>query len=368
MSHDESHNPPDRELANSSEMVGASPESVESSPDASPIIQAELGESPVVAPPITDSRVSTSSRNWVAEVSEDWAKLVAKRPRIWTALAVAILALPLGWIVSLIVTWLVLVATVGPAAIRTPAMFSTEMKALSTTPLGLVVMALPGQLTFLACALGAAALSPVPWRERLGLGRGTFPIWSWPVLAFATPVVAFITSLTLGMFMKEPSDHMLWMEKLFREQPLSLLPLLLLLIGVLPGLGEELLYRGYVQGRLAKVWPASLSILLTSVIFGLAHVDPTHALHVIPLGIWLGILAWRTESLWPTILGHAANNSLALIMMRMIDRSTTPPTVNHNVGILVLGALGSFVIALVLLVISGRPLTWRDIFCAPHRP
>lgn len=296
-----------------------------------------------------------------------WPFSSLQRPRIWTALAAAILALPISWVVSVIATVIVLVVTVGPQAIQSGAAFSAEAKQLTNTPLGLVVMALPGQLTFLACAFGAAALSPVPWRKRLRLERGIYPYWTWPLLAGGTPVVAFATSLTMGLFMKEPSEHMLWMEQMFRQQPLSVLPLLLLLIGVLPGLAEEMLYRGYVQNRLCQAWPAAISILLTAVIFGLAHVDPTHALHVIPLGIWLGVLSWRTESLWPAILGHAANNSLALVMLRMIDRSTTPPTVNPMVGFLVLGAMGSFAVGVALLIVAGRPVSWRDLFVSPRR-
>lgn len=362
LTHDASHNPQDCHDAQALPSPPSGAAAVESHGD---VIAA------VLAPSSEVQMLAELQPHEAAELPSlggaHWPFTPFQRPRIWTALAAAILALPISWVVSVVAAMLVLAVTVGPEAFRSGAAFSAETKQLSNTPLGLVVMALPGQLTFLACAFGAAALSPVPWRKRLKLERGVYPYWTWPLLAGGTPVVAFATSLTLGLFMKEPSEHMLWMEQMFRQQPLSVLPLLLLLIGVLPGLAEELLYRGYVQNRLCQAWPAAISILLTAVIFGIAHVDPTHALHVIPLGIWLGVLAWRTESLWPAILGHAANNSLALVMLRMIDRSTTPPTVNPAVGFLVLGAMGSFAVGVVLLIVAGRPLSWRDIFSSPRR-
>ena len=68
----------------------------------------------------------------------------------------------------------------------------------------------------------------------------------------------------------------------------------------------------------------------------------------------------------PAILGHAANNSLALVMLWMIDRSTSPPTVNPMVGFLVLGAMGSFAVGVVLLIVAGRPVSWRDVFSSPR--
>jgi membrane protease YdiL (CAAX protease family) len=40
----------------------------------------------------------------------------------------------------------------------------------------------------------------------------------------------------------------------------------------------------------------------------LAHVAPHAVAAAFPLGLWLGVLAWRTGSVWPGIVCHAFVN------------------------------------------------------------
>jgi len=278
-------------------------------------------------------------------------------PRIWSAIAAGVLALPVGMLVSVIAALASVVATSGPHVLRDRAEFVRRAEVLSTTPSGLAAMVIPGQLVFLAFAFGAATLSSEHWRQRLRLVRGRMPLWTWPILAAATPAVAFLTSIALGALVSEPSDHMQRLEEMFRRYDARFLPLLFLLIAGLPGLAEELLYRGYVQSRLLRAWPARFSILLSALMFGLAHLDPLHALAVIPLGIWLGIIAWRADSLGPAILGHMINNGLALVMTRWIDRSSEPPQIPPLVGGMILLTFACLVASLMLLPRYGRAST-----------
>ncbi len=47
---------------------------------------------------------------------------------------------------------------------------------------------------------------------------------------------------------------------------------------------------------------------MVALIFAAFHGTPTWALGVLPLGLWFGILAWRTGSLWPGMLCHGFLN------------------------------------------------------------
>jgi hypothetical protein len=49
--------------------------------------------------------------------------------------------------------------------------------------------------------------------------------------------------------------------------------------------------------------------------------DPVHSIGVLPLGVWLGIVAWLTDSVWPSIVCHTVNNAYALIAMRLSGAS-----------------------------------------------
>jgi len=54
-------------------------------------------------------------------------------------------------------------------------------------------------------------------------------------------------------------------------------------------------------------------------LFGAAHLDPMHSIAVMPLGVWLGLIAYRCDSLWPAVIGHVVNNGFALAMMRFFS-------------------------------------------------
>ncbi len=83
---------------------------------------------------------------------------------------------------------------------------------------------------------------------------------------------------------------------------------LLLFISLAPGFMEELLFRGYIQSRLLKRWPAGWAILVSSVLFGLLHIMPQAVVFATVVGLWLGVVAWRTNSVWPGIACHAFVN------------------------------------------------------------
>src|SRR2546430_15037446 len=54
--------------------------------------------------------------------------------------------------------------------------------------------------------------------------------------------------------------------------------LAVLVIGVLAGSAEELFFRGYMQTRLGQRLPPAVAVLVTSVAFGVLHLEWVHAL------------------------------------------------------------------------------------------
>lgn len=339
------------------QVVPASPEATSpevtlteaSSPEATDLPDVEAP--PIVRLAVLDQLPAGS------QVSGGFAAAICRppSPRVWSALLVGVLALPLGLAISGLAAIVVIGIRGGESALLNREEFTRRADELTMTPGGLAAMVIPGQVVFIALALGAALLSSEDWRQRLRLVRGRMPIWTWPILAMATPAIGFATSIVLGALVSEPSDHAQQLERMLRDYDPRLVPLLFLLVAALPGLAEELLYRGYVQSRLLRAWPARISILLSAVMFGIAHIDPFHALTVIPLGVWLGVIAWKADSLGPAILGHMTNNGLALLLARSVDRASTPPTVPPALGVAVFAAFACLMISLPLLTLAGRP-------------
>lgn len=92
------------------------------------------------------------------------------------------------------------------------------------------------------------------------------------------------------------------------------LALVLVLVTVVAPLAEEICFRGYFFGALRNwhgVWPAAI---ITGAVFGAVHLGSSPAGFVVPLaffGMCLCLLYDRTKSLYPGIVTHALNNSVA---------------------------------------------------------
>jgi membrane protease YdiL (CAAX protease family) len=90
--------------------------------------------------------------------------------------------------------------------------------------------------------------------------------------------------------------------------------LLSLLAGaLLPAVGEELLFRGLVQGNFERALRPALSILLAAFLFGALHLRPATFVPLLLLGAYLGFAARRSGSVYPAMLGHFTFNALAIL-------------------------------------------------------
>jgi membrane protease YdiL (CAAX protease family) len=101
----------------------------------------------------------------------------------------------------------------------------------------------------------------------------------------------------------------------------------LLGIAVLAGLGEEMLFRGVIQGYSSRHLPSWAALILASVLFGLLHAVTTfYALLAIGAGFYLGWLWQATDNLLVPAICHAVYDSLALLyLMRGPGSDVLPP-------------------------------------------
>jgi membrane protease YdiL (CAAX protease family) len=83
-----------------------------------------------------------------------------------------------------------------------------------------------------------------------------------------------------------------------------------LVVGLGPGVAEELWCRGFLGRGLVARFGYVGGVLLTSLFFGLMHVDPPHVLATVVMGICLHFTYLTTRSLWMPMLVHFLNNSL----------------------------------------------------------
>jgi membrane protease YdiL (CAAX protease family) len=88
----------------------------------------------------------------------------------------------------------------------------------------------------------------------------------------------------------------------------------ILVVAIVPAIGEELLFRGYLQQKLGN-WLSNphTAILITALLFSAIHFDIQGMIPRFALGVLLGYLFYWSNSLWLPILAHFVNNAQAVI-------------------------------------------------------
>ncbi len=284
----------------------------------------------------------------------------APRPPLWPALVIGPLTIGAATVLAGIFTFIAIAISGGMKEIVGGGDIASEMNAaaknLFATPLGATLLILPGQLVFLGGAIAATMLSPVPWKERLGFRHSRLPIWSWPILAIGTNFIAILAGLTVAKLFPENLQQLEFFNEVARAGGPGVAVFNMLMLSLLPGFGEETLFRGYIQTRLLQRWAAPVAIGVSSIIFAVAHFDPVHILAVLPIGCWLGVVAWRAGSVFPGMVCHAVMNGVSLIGVRLTD-----PSDNREFGFetaITLGVTGiAFAISLAIMARYGKAPT-----------
>ncbi len=186
-----------------------------------------------------------------------------------------------------------------------------------------------GSLAGLAVLLGWFGLAPpeqplgrIAWREQL------FPALVWGSLGTLPPLTLlwWIEHYSIWPFrdLKEVSAKHI--RPLFAGTALHEL----LLVALLAGLGEELLFRWSLQGGLAAVLGDSLlanlaALLVASLLFGMAHfLNLAYFTVTFVMGIYFGCLMWWSGSWLAPALAHGLYDLIALIYLTRFWQDGNP--------------------------------------------
>lgn len=162
------------------------------------------------------------------------------------------------------------------------------------------------------------------FKQELGLDR--FPSWSDIGLAilafFPYAVLSNIFNQTFVVLV--PSYDQTQVQQLgfsnFTTQYEVMLAFLALVVAA--PIIEEIIFRGYLFGRLRKHAGTVVAILLTSITFAVLHMQLNVGIDVFALSILLCLLRVVTGSIWAGVLLHMIKNGLAyyvLFVMPMLQ-------------------------------------------------
>jgi sodium transport system permease protein len=88
--------------------------------------------------------------------------------------------------------------------------------------------------------------------------------------------------------------------------------IVLLAAAAIPGICEELAFRGFILTGLARRGRLLLAVVLSSVAFGIMHMIPQQVFNASLVGLVIGCLAIRSNSLLPCLAFHLINNALGV--------------------------------------------------------
>ncbi len=253
----------------------------------------------------------------------DQSRPAEPRLRIWPVFVAFIAALLLTFALQTMVGFGLGFVAGFRSALSGQPVDPEEVSRLLDSPAGFLLTCFLSQASFALVVLVAAVELRGQARAELGL-VGTPLTWSrYAALALGSLAVAVLGTIPSGII----DDYLgssLDMAKMRSELGWVSGPLFMLLVGLVPGLVEEVFFRGYMQRRLLRRWPPLAAILVTSLLFAVVHFDPSWMAFAFPMGVWLGVIAWRTGSIWPCIICHAAANTTTTLLGLPMDKGGVP--------------------------------------------
>lgn len=128
--------------------------------------------------------------------------------------------------------------------------------------------------------------------------------------------------------LEEQTESM--MMKLIEVDNVGGLLVNLVMIAVIPAIGEELLFRGLIQRHLSESFKnVHIAIIVTAVIFSLVHMQIYSFLPRFFLGIVLGYMLFIGRSIWYPIIAHFINNALGVIFYYLAHKEKAGDTLEE---------------------------------------
>lgn len=192
--------------------------------------------------------------------------------------------------------------------------------------------------------------------NKISFEQGVYALF---IMIFAYPVAVVLNVIIISILSKFTS---IIPSGIPLPNNLSEFGLGLFVMAIAPGICEEIMFRGTMLDSYSTLGYKK-SILITAFLFGIFHFNLFNFIGPTFLGIILGILAYKTNSIFTSIIGHTINNSIALTIgffvtkygnkidnmaNQSIDIDQNMQLLVSFIMILVIGSISLFMLVLLL--------------------
>lgn len=128
------------------------------------------------------------------------------------------------------------------------------------------------------------------------------------ITLFSYPVAVFLNNLMLVIlnFFGEAVPNAVPIPETPKQYLLSII-----VLAISPGICEEIMFRGTIMDAYDSLGKKR-AIIFSAILFGLLHLNIFNLVGPIFLGIIFGIVVYKTNSIYSSILGHILNNGIAM--------------------------------------------------------
>ena len=185
------------------------------------------------------------------------------------------------------------------------------------------------------------------------LGLGTWPI--------VFEMVVWLHNAGFRTFDASKIEQVEQILAAWKEIPL---PVIIVCLGVVPGVCEEIFFRGFLFAGLKRQLGGWGTIIATAIAFGLFHIilsggaAPERVVPSTVLGLILGWVAWKSNSVLPSMLMHVIHNSSLLTVAHSRDHLSQwqlgMAEQEHLPITWVIGSIVAIVVGLMLVQFGNR--------------
>lgn len=139
---------------------------------------------------------------------------------------------------------------------------------------------------------------------------------------------------------------------------------MVLAVGVIGPLCEELAFRGYILQALRSAGKPAAAVIISAFLFGLIHLNLNQACYAFAFGLALALVALGTESILPGFIMHMVLNSAQVIFLYMGLTEAGPFTraeiLEQTIALAPWAAGGLVLFVLLLLAMRALEKTERE--------